>query len=169
MSKPGKEINVGLGSEEKISINHEYIAPMTMLYKELTEDMSEKDKKEFDRSHKKLAVQTFERLRDELDETGDIDSFIFNISSNTKDVIKACYDDSVFIKSLSLPAVRQLTIQCFTHEGHTVPKVRARMKTIVKALPYYIFSDEILEEFKFDIDFDEKKKREDAFRDSLKR
>lgn len=164
---PGRELNIGFGSEDKIAINHEYVAPMTMLYNEFTEDMSESDKKEFTRSHKALAKQTYERLKADLENDGDIDSFIFNISSNTKDVIRICYNDSELIKSLDLPEIRQLTIQCFCHEGHTVPKVRARMKTIVKFFPYYFFSDEILEEFKYDIDLEKKKEKEDKFRNYL--
>ena len=158
------EISVQRKYDDKIFINHGYTSPATKRLQNAlsVKGLSAQEKKQIKEQHKQFSLAEYNRIKDDyINNRCNGEEFMIQIASHCKEVIKACFDDSKFLSTMSLQYLRQLTMQCFAHEGHTVPKVRARMKTIVKFIPYWYFSDEILEEFAEDIDLKGKKERED--------
>ena len=158
------EISVQRKYDDRIFINHGYTSPATKKLQQAlsAKGLSAQEKKQIRDQHKLSSLAEYKRIKDDyVNNRCNGEEFMIQIASNCKEVIKACFDDSKFLSTMSLQYLRQLTMQFFANEGHTVPKVRARMKTIVKFIPYWYFSDEILEEFAEDIDLKGKKERED--------
>ena len=132
--------------KEKIGLNRGYVSIQTAFAIVAERDMSKADKKEFEKSRIKNAQLAYEEIKKEFLEDYDFPKFVTNISGNSVLVIKTCFDDKDFINSLKPSALKVLVVNCFCHEGFTVPRVRQRMRTIVKRNPEQ-FSDEIIAEF----------------------
>lgn len=131
---------------EKIEINKGYISIQTAFEKYAESNMSREDKKIFKQGRINSSKSAYEEIKQEFLADYDVRKFVTNISGNSYLVIQWCFNDTEFIKSLSPDVLRMLVINCFCHEGINVPRVRQRMKTIVKKNPEQ-FSDEIIAEF----------------------
>lgn len=131
---------------EKIEINKGYISIQTAFEKYAESNMSREDKKIFKQGRLNSSKSAYEEIKQEFLADYDVRKFVTNISGNSYLVIQWCFSDTEFIKSLSPDVLRMLVINCFCHEGINVPRVRQRMKTIVKKNPEQ-FSDEIIAEF----------------------
>ena len=131
---------------EKIEINKGYISIQTAFERYAESNMSREDKKIFKQGRINSSKSAYEEIKQEFLEDHDVRKFVTNISGNSYLVIQCCFNDKEFINSLSPTVLRMLVVNCFIHEGHDIPRVRQRMRTIVRKNPEQ-FSDEIIAEF----------------------
>lgn len=131
---------------EKIELNKGYMSIQTAFEKYAASTMTEENRKIFKEGRARVSQAAYEDIKQEFLTDHDIRKFVTNISGNSYLVIRCCFNDTEFIKSLSPDVLRMLVINCFCHEGFNVPRVRQRMRTIVKKDPEQ-FSDEIIAEF----------------------
>ena len=131
---------------EKIEINKGYMSIQTAFEKYAISSLTGENKKIFENGRVRVSQAAYEDIKQEFLTDHDIRKFVTNISGNSYLVIRCCFNDTEFIKSLSPDVLRMLVINCFCHEGINIPRVRQRMKTYVKKNPEE-FSDEIIAEF----------------------